>query len=105
MTILTQRPDPLADLQQARLPGVDGAVAQRLTYVLDTSVLLSDPRAVLRFKEHEVVLHAEVPVVDKKVVAVERVKLDTETVTEQVSVSEELRKEQIELDDPTSTTR
>ena len=26
------------------------------TYVLDTSVLLSDPRAILRFKEHEVVL-------------------------------------------------
>ncbi|GGB82769.1 ATP-binding protein [Knoellia flava TL1] len=26
------------------------------TYVLDTSVLLSDPRALLRFKEHEVVL-------------------------------------------------
>jgi PhoH-like ATPase len=26
------------------------------TYVLDTSVLLSDPRAMLRFKEHEVVL-------------------------------------------------
>jgi len=28
----------------------------RRTYVLDTSVLLSDPRAVLRFKEHDVVL-------------------------------------------------
>ncbi|MFZ1288028.1 MAG: PhoH family protein [Candidatus Phosphoribacter sp.] len=28
----------------------------RLTYVLDTSVLLSDPRAMLRFDEHEVVL-------------------------------------------------
>ena len=28
----------------------------RRTYVLDTSVLLSDPRAMLRFKEHEVVL-------------------------------------------------
>ncbi len=27
-----------------------------LTYVLDTSVLLSDPKAILRFKEHEVVL-------------------------------------------------
>ena len=26
------------------------------TYVLDTSVLLSDPRAMLRFSEHEVVL-------------------------------------------------
>ena len=28
----------------------------RLTYVLDTSVLLSDPRAIFRFAEHEVVL-------------------------------------------------
>ena len=28
----------------------------RKTYVLDTSVLLSDPRAMLRFAEHEVVL-------------------------------------------------
>src|SRR5699024_7005010 len=28
----------------------------RRTYIIDTSVLLSDPRAVLRFKEHEVVL-------------------------------------------------
>lgn len=35
-----------------------GAVAEAhtRTYVLDTSVLLSDPRAILRFKEHEVVL-------------------------------------------------
>ena len=30
--------------------------AQRRTFVLDTSVLLSDPRAILRFAEHEVVL-------------------------------------------------
>lgn len=29
---------------------------ERRTYVLDTSVLLSDPRAIHRFKEHEVVL-------------------------------------------------
>ena len=28
----------------------------RRTYVLDTSVLLADPRAITRFKEHEVVL-------------------------------------------------
>ncbi|MFZ9750957.1 MAG: PIN domain-containing protein, partial [Candidatus Nanopelagicales bacterium] len=26
------------------------------TYILDTSVLLSDPRALLRFAEHDVVL-------------------------------------------------
>ena len=33
-----------------------GAPDERLTYILDTSVLLSDPRAMFRFKEHEVVL-------------------------------------------------
>ena len=33
-----------------------GAPDERLTYILDTSVLLSDPRALFRFKEHEVVL-------------------------------------------------
>lgn len=32
------------------------APGERITYVLDTSVLLSDPRALFRFKEHEVVL-------------------------------------------------
>jgi PhoH-like ATPase len=32
------------------------ATTSRSTYVLDTSVLLSDPRAIFRFKEHEVVL-------------------------------------------------
>ena len=33
-----------------------GSAAKRKTYVLDTSVLLSDPRALLRFDEHEVVI-------------------------------------------------
>ena len=49
-------------------------------------------------EEHEVVLHAEQPVVAKEAVPVERVRLDTDTVTEQVQVSEELRKEEIEVD-------
>jgi PhoH-like ATPase len=35
--------------------GADGA-GRHKTFVLDTSVLLSDPKAMLRFKEHEVVL-------------------------------------------------
>jgi len=34
----------------------DGTDDGRRTYVLDTSVLLSDPRAMLRFAEHDVVL-------------------------------------------------
>jgi uncharacterized protein (TIGR02271 family) len=57
--------------------------------------------------EHEVTLRAERPVVNKQTVPVERVRLGTETVTEDHEVSETLRKEQI--DDPdvntTGTTR
>ena len=49
-------------------------------------------------EEHEVVLHEEQPVVEKKVVPKERVRLDKDTVTEEQQVSEEVRKEQIEAD-------
>jgi uncharacterized protein (TIGR02271 family) len=49
-------------------------------------------------EEHEVVLHAERPVVDKEAVPVERVRLDTQTVTEQETVNDSVRKEQIETD-------
>ena len=54
-------------------------------------------------EEHEVVLHEEQPVVEKRVVPKERVRLDKETVTEEQQVSEEVRKEQIEMEgeDPT----
>jgi len=52
-------------------------------------------------EEHEVVLKAEQPVVTKETVAVERVKLGTQTVTEQQQVNEQVRKEQIETEDPT----
>jgi uncharacterized protein (TIGR02271 family) len=50
-------------------------------------------------EEHEVTLHAERPVVEKEAVPVERVRLDTETVTEQQQVSETVRKEQVDTDD------
>jgi uncharacterized protein (TIGR02271 family) len=49
-------------------------------------------------EEHEVVLHEETPVVAKETVPVERVRLDKETVTDQQTVSEEVRKEQIDTD-------
>ena len=49
-------------------------------------------------EEHEVILHAEQPVVTTEAVPVERVRLGTETVTEDQQVSGEVRKEQIELD-------
>jgi uncharacterized protein (TIGR02271 family) len=56
-------------------------------------------------EEHEVVLHAERPVVSKESVPVERVRLDTETVTEQQTVTEAVRKEQVELDTDTEVRR
>ena len=49
--------------------------------------------------EHEVVLREEEPVVEKTTVPRERVRLDTETVTDERQVTEEVRKEQIDLDD------
>ncbi len=49
-------------------------------------------------EEHEVTLRAERPVVEKEAVPVERVRLATETVTQNQEVSETVRKEQI--DDP-----
>jgi uncharacterized protein (TIGR02271 family) len=50
-------------------------------------------------EEQEVLLHAERPVVDKESVAVERVRLAKDTVTEDQTVSGEVRKEQIDVDD------
>jgi uncharacterized protein (TIGR02271 family) len=57
-------------------------------------------RAQIGEEQQEVTLHAERPVVDKNVEAVERVRLGTETVTEDRTVSGEVRKERIEVDDP-----
>jgi uncharacterized protein (TIGR02271 family) len=50
-------------------------------------------------EEHEVILHADRPVVATEAVPVERVRLGTETVTEQQQVSGEVRKEEIEVHD------
>ena len=58
-------------------------------------------------EEHEVTLHAERPVVEKEAVPVERVRLDTETVTEQQQVTDTVRKERVDTDGDgiTDTTR
>jgi uncharacterized protein (TIGR02271 family) len=53
-------------------------------------------------EEHEVVLHAEQPVVEKEAVPVERVRLDKDTVTEQAQVTEGLRKEEIDVEGDTT---
>jgi uncharacterized protein (TIGR02271 family) len=56
-------------------------------------------------EEHEVVLREDEVVVDKQTVAKERVRLGTETLTEDQQVSEEVRKEQIETEGDTDAGR
>jgi len=48
--------------------------------------------------EHEITLHEERPIISKQAVPKERVRLDTDTVTEQRQVSDQLRKEQIDAE-------
>lgn len=50
-------------------------------------------------EEHEVTLHAEEPVVEKRVVPKERVRVDKDVVTDEAQVSEEVRKERIDADE------
>jgi uncharacterized protein (TIGR02271 family) len=49
-------------------------------------------------EEHEVTLHTEEPVVEKRVVPKERVRMDRDVVTDEETVSEEVRKERIEAE-------
>jgi stress response protein YsnF len=55
--------------------------------------------------EHEVTLREETPVVEKTTVPRERVRLGTETVTDERQVAEEVRKEQIDVDDQSGRAR
>ena len=52
-------------------------------------------------EEHEVTLHAERPVVTTEAVAVERVRVGKETVTDEETVTRDVRKEVVEMDDDT----
>jgi uncharacterized protein (TIGR02271 family) len=49
-------------------------------------------------EEHEVVLHEEEPVVEKRTVPKERVRMEKETHVDEETVSDEVRKERIEAD-------
>ena len=46
------------------------------------------------------VLHEEEAVVEKRAVPKERVRLDKDTITDEQQISEQVRKEQIDVDDP-----
>jgi uncharacterized protein (TIGR02271 family) len=56
------------------------------------------PESRITEEEHEVLLYEEQPIVEKRIVPKERVRLRTEVVEDQREISEELRKEQIETE-------
>jgi uncharacterized protein (TIGR02271 family) len=68
--------------------------------IIDANVDRATSGPEISDEEHEVTLHAEEAIVDKQVVPKERVRLDKDVVTDERQVSEEVRKEQVDLDDP-----
>ena len=68
--------------------------------ITDANVDEATEGPALHDEEHEVVLQAEEPVIEKRVVPKERVRLDKETHVDEEQVAGELRKEHIEVDAP-----
>ena len=66
--------------------------------ITDANVDAATDGPAISEEEHEVVLHEEEVVVEKRAVPKERVRLDKDTVTDEQTVSEEVRKEQIETE-------
>lgn len=73
--------------------------------ITDANVGAATDGPELSEEEHEVTLSEERVVVDKETVPVERVRLGTETVTEQQQVSEDVAHEEIDLDQDGDTRR
>jgi uncharacterized protein (TIGR02271 family) len=65
--------------------------------IADATTASASGGPTLREEEHEIVLHAERAVVDKLTVPVERVRLDTDVVTDSQTVTADIRKERIEV--------
>jgi uncharacterized protein (TIGR02271 family) len=73
--------------------------------ITDANAAAATDGAALSEEEHEVTLSEERVVVNKETVPVERVRVGTETVTEQQEVTEEVAHEEIELDKDGTTRR
>ena len=66
--------------------------------ITDSNVDQATDGPAISEEEHEVVLHEEEVVTEKRVVPKERVRLDKDTVTEEAQVSEGVRKEKIDVE-------
>ncbi|WP_249998885.1 PRC and DUF2382 domain-containing protein [Actinoplanes sp. M2I2] len=95
----------VTEQQQVSVPVTREEATLRREPITDANVGQALDGPEISEEEHEVTLHAERPVVETEAVPVERVRLDKETVTDEETVSGEVRKEQIEFDGADATER
>jgi uncharacterized protein (TIGR02271 family) len=88
----------VTETQQVTVPVQREQVRVEREPITDANLDAATGGPAISEEEHEVTLHEEEPVVEKRAVPRERVRLDTETVTEERQVAEEVRKEQIEVE-------
>jgi uncharacterized protein (TIGR02271 family) len=86
------------ETQQVTVPVQREEVRVEREPITDANLDAATSGPAISEEEHEVTLREEEVVVDKRAVPKERVRLDTETVTEERQVSEEVRKEQIQVE-------
>ena len=91
--------------QQVTVPVSHEEVTVEHEPITEANRAAADEGPAISEAEHEVVLHEERPVVEKEAVPLERVRLGTETVTEQETVGDEVRHEEIELEPEGHTVR
>jgi uncharacterized protein (TIGR02271 family) len=87
----------VTETQQVTVPVQREEVRVEREPITDANLDAATSGPAISEEEHEVTLREEEIVVDKRAVPKERVRLDTETVTDERQVSEEVRKEQIEV--------
>jgi uncharacterized protein (TIGR02271 family) len=87
----------VTETQQVTVPVQREEVRVEREPITDANLDAATSGPAISEEEHEVTLREEEVVVDKRAVPKERVRLDTETVTDERQVSEEVRKEQIEV--------
>jgi uncharacterized protein (TIGR02271 family) len=88
----------VTEQQQVTVPVQREEVRVEREPITDANLDAATSGPAISEEEHEVTLREEEVVVDKRAVPKERVRLDTETVTEERPVTEEVRKERIEVE-------
>jgi uncharacterized protein (TIGR02271 family) len=86
------------ETQQVTVPVEREEVRVEREPITDANLDAATSGPAISEEEHEVTLREEEVVVDKRAVPKERVRLDTETVTDERQVAEEVRKEQIQVE-------